>query len=64
MNKDLNDLIPEVNKNPEDYEASFNVWKDHKVVLDKLKEHHVISEYLYNSMSGYLRKKLGLLCLK
>lgn len=37
MNKDINDLIPEVTKNPEAYDASFNVWKDHKVVLDELK---------------------------
>ena len=61
MNKESKDFLPLVYK---EKVSSFNYWLDHKAVLDSMKSNGIISEYLYDLMSIYLREKLGILTVK
>ena len=62
MNTDLNDFLPSVTK--EKASSSYSTWLEYKSVIDALKESGIISEYLRDLMSIYLREKLGLLIVK
>ena len=39
---------------------NYNKWLEHKVMLDSMLKNGLITQYLYEVMSVYIRKKLGL----